>query len=236
MTIQTKELVRVFHYNNLVLQDPGRQFTVEHVRDFYANTYPEIVSAAVEGPEEKDGQTIYTFRRAVGTKGAQPDRERGLYGKFHVSRVHDPEGRHANCEYFVLDLEHDKHAAAALEAYAISCGGEFHALAQDLFPLVARIRVKHNLPQPADDEPMTIEFFDWCCGHHGECPGPITGLETDDDVERVLRAISHAISQPGHARARVTSGKQRCEYYLTDDHIEMSEPWEDIPAEERRDV
>lgn len=81
---------------------------------------------------------------------------------------------------------------------------------------------------PADaDEPMRIEFFDWECGHHGTCPEPITGLMTDDDVEDVLRAISHAISQPGKARARVICGGQECTYYLTDDYIAQDEPWHD---------
>jgi len=31
-------------------------------------------------------------------------------------------GKHHNCEYFVLDLDHDPHAIAAIRAYADSCG------------------------------------------------------------------------------------------------------------------
>ncbi len=69
MTIETTELVRTFRYNSVDLPDPGPQYTAEQVRDFFAATYPEIVSAAIEGPEEKDGKLVYTFRRAVGTKG-----------------------------------------------------------------------------------------------------------------------------------------------------------------------
>jgi len=69
MSAETKELVRTFRYNSVDLPDPRSQYTIEQVRDFYAATYPEIVSAAVEGPEEKDGKLVYTFRRAVGTKG-----------------------------------------------------------------------------------------------------------------------------------------------------------------------
>jgi PRTRC genetic system protein C len=72
MTLETKELVRTFRYNSVDLPDPGAQYTVEQVRDFYSATYPEITSAAVEGPEEKDGKLVYTFRRAVGTKGNEP--------------------------------------------------------------------------------------------------------------------------------------------------------------------
>lgn len=74
MALETQEIVRVFKYNSVDLEDPGRVAcpTAESVRDFYAATYPEIVSAGIEGPEEKDGKIIYTFRKAVGTKGAAP--------------------------------------------------------------------------------------------------------------------------------------------------------------------
>ncbi len=59
----------------------------------------------------------------------------GLYPKFHVGRTdlsHLPGRKHHGCEYFVLDLTHDKHARAALLAYADSCESEFPILAADL--------------------------------------------------------------------------------------------------------
>jgi PRTRC genetic system protein C len=68
MAIETTELQRVFRYNSVELPDPGG--TADEVRELYSATYPEIVNAAIEGPEEKDGKLVYTFRRAVGTKGA----------------------------------------------------------------------------------------------------------------------------------------------------------------------
>jgi PRTRC genetic system protein C len=71
MTIQTQELARSFRYNSVDLPDPGIQYRPEEVRDFYAATYPEITTAAIEGPEEKDGKLVWTFRKAVGTKGAE---------------------------------------------------------------------------------------------------------------------------------------------------------------------
>jgi PRTRC genetic system protein C len=70
MALQTQSLERAFRYNSVDLLDPGAQYTPEQVRDFYAPTYPEITSAAIEGPEERDGKLVYTFRRAVGTKGS----------------------------------------------------------------------------------------------------------------------------------------------------------------------
>jgi hypothetical protein len=63
------------------------------------------------------------------------DAKRGLYNKFHIQRVdgeHLPGGKHDNCEYFVLDITHDKHAKAALLAYAESCKSEYPLLAHDL--------------------------------------------------------------------------------------------------------
>jgi len=64
------------------------------------------------------------------------DKIRGLYNKFRVERVDgssEPGGKHHGCEYFVLDLTHDKHARAALLAYAESCKEEYPLLAADLF-------------------------------------------------------------------------------------------------------
>jgi hypothetical protein len=74
------------------------------------------------------------------------------------------------------------------------------------------------------DEPdrgVRIEFFDWECGHHGQCPLPIAGLQVEQ-VGPILRAISHAISQPGHARVRVTDSTGFTEAYITDDYVRFS--------------
>lgn len=63
------------------------------------------------------------------------DQNRGLYDKFAVARTDGssgPGGKHGNCQYFVLDLEHDKHARAAIKAYAESCEKEFPVLSEDL--------------------------------------------------------------------------------------------------------
>ena len=63
---------------------------------------------------------------------ADSDSERGLYRKFRVSRREDLEGKHDDCEYFVLDLVHDRFADAALLAYAKACETEYPMLAADL--------------------------------------------------------------------------------------------------------
>ena len=64
------------------------------------------------------------------------DRTRGLYGKFYVERTDgssEPGGKHHGCEYYVLDMEHDKYTVPALRAYAEHCQAEYPLLAADLF-------------------------------------------------------------------------------------------------------
>jgi len=64
------------------------------------------------------------------------DKNRGLYGKFIIERADGrsaPGKKHHGCDYYVLDLTHDKYAPYAIAAYAMACKGEFPALAADLF-------------------------------------------------------------------------------------------------------
>lgn len=71
------------------------------------------------------------------------DRNKGLYGKFNVERTDGsskPGKKHHGCRYYILDLNHDKHAAPALEAYAASCNQEYPLLARDLRKLALELR------------------------------------------------------------------------------------------------
>lgn len=67
--MKIQELIRSFKYNSVKLPDPNPAFTLVQVRDFFANVYPEIISADIEGPEVVGNTNVYNFRRAVGTKG-----------------------------------------------------------------------------------------------------------------------------------------------------------------------
>ncbi|WP_428383562.1 hypothetical protein [Nevskia ramosa] len=61
--------------------------------------------------------------------------QRGLMRKFIVTRVDGssfPGGKHAHCEYFVMDLNHDRHALPALAAYCVDAAAERPALVADL--------------------------------------------------------------------------------------------------------
>ena len=63
------------------------------------------------------------------------DKRRGLYNKFDVERTDggsEPGEKHQGCEYFVLDLDHDRHALPAIQAYADSCKAEYPKLAVDI--------------------------------------------------------------------------------------------------------
>lgn len=62
---------RIFRYNSIELEDPGPQYDPVDVRNLYSATYPEITSAAIEGPDKDGDKVVYTFRRAVGTKGSK---------------------------------------------------------------------------------------------------------------------------------------------------------------------
>lgn len=60
---------------------------------------------------------------------------RGLYGKFDVTRTDGrsaPGEKHSGCQYFVLDLDHDEHADAALRAYAAAARDDRPVLASRL--------------------------------------------------------------------------------------------------------
>lgn len=69
MSIAVLEIRRAFRYNGILLPDvPGLE--PREVRDLYSAQYPELVSAEVGPGEVRDGVQEFTFRKAVGTKGA----------------------------------------------------------------------------------------------------------------------------------------------------------------------
>jgi PRTRC genetic system protein C len=59
---------RRFEFKNVELEDPNPKMTVQQVKDFYSNEYPELVNATWE--EKAKGATIdIAFLVAVGKKG-----------------------------------------------------------------------------------------------------------------------------------------------------------------------
>lgn len=71
-----------------------------------------------------------------------PDKQRGMYPKYRVEKLNGkPVG-----PCFVLEFK-DRHARAALRAYAVSCEAEFPKLAADL-----RAQIAVAAAEAADDE------------------------------------------------------------------------------------
>jgi hypothetical protein len=102
-----------------------------------------------------------------GADGELPERDtsraaeqQGLFRKFSVTRADGSDqkgGRHEGCEYFVLDVKHDKHAGAALLAYADSCKESHPELAKDM-------RDRYGLASPPPAVPAgepVAEPFGW---------------------------------------------------------------------------
>ncbi|MCL4182087.1 MAG: PRTRC system protein C [Burkholderiaceae bacterium] len=91
MSIEISPIKRVFRYNGIALPDvPGLE--PREVRDLYSAQYPELVSAEVEAGEVRNGEQEFTFRKAVGVKGAE--RRRGQRLAALRRRVQDEvEGR-----------------------------------------------------------------------------------------------------------------------------------------------
>lgn len=74
MALEVKALPREFlarqgKGNERVLTDPGTGMSPEEVRAHYAQVYPELASAGIEGPVVKDGKQVYVFTGSVGLKG-----------------------------------------------------------------------------------------------------------------------------------------------------------------------
>ena len=68
------------------------------------------------------------------------DTSRGVYRKFKIRRTdgeHKKGKKHEECSYFVLDLDCDEFAIAALTAYAKACKKKFPLLAKDIAVIIA---------------------------------------------------------------------------------------------------
>lgn len=76
------------------------------------------------------------------------DRGKGLYPKVEVRRLDGssrPGGKHADCEWFALDMTHDPYAVPALLAYAEACVDRYPKLAVDLARKVLEFRLPWGL-------------------------------------------------------------------------------------------
>lgn len=68
-----KRLSRVFllseNGTDIRLADPEPSWSVEAVKNFYANTYPILTTARISTPRIEDDAVQYRFENVMGTKG-----------------------------------------------------------------------------------------------------------------------------------------------------------------------
>ena len=73
MSLLITSLERVFTFKNgsaeITLHDPNPAMQPDEVMDFYSNSYPELTTATVHGPEIKKDKVVYHFKTTIGTKG-----------------------------------------------------------------------------------------------------------------------------------------------------------------------
>ena len=69
MALTVIKMSRLFLFNGIRLPDPNPEMSVEEVKALYAAQYPELATAAVNGPEAVGDKMRYTFERAIGSKG-----------------------------------------------------------------------------------------------------------------------------------------------------------------------
>lgn len=66
-------LERIFIFRDkeqeIKLADPSPSFSPEAVLNFYAQTYPILTTATIEGPSINDDEVQYKFISQIGTKG-----------------------------------------------------------------------------------------------------------------------------------------------------------------------
>lgn len=63
-----ESLKREFVINDITLPDPDSTMSIDQVRKFYANQYPEITTATYE-TQINNGTAKYTFKQSVGKFG-----------------------------------------------------------------------------------------------------------------------------------------------------------------------
>lgn len=73
MALTIHGLERAFEFEKnretIALSDPNPSMTPDAVMHFYSNSYPELTTATVQGPEIRDDRSVYMFKTTLGTKG-----------------------------------------------------------------------------------------------------------------------------------------------------------------------
>lgn len=143
--------------------------------------------------------------------------QQGLFRKFDVRRVDGSDqlgGKHHGCRYYVIDVDHDPYAAAALGAYADACKESHPELARDLrekwgaADTVEKLRAeKDRLTTCLEKASASAEHFERKCHLRGNEIDTLRAqlAEAQRDADRLDWIIEH--------RAYVVSDPDCCDGY-----------------------
>jgi PRTRC genetic system protein C len=67
--MESRVLQRVYEFNGVGLPEISKDLSPEETRTVYSQQYPEIATATITGPEVVGDKLVYSFSRAIGSKG-----------------------------------------------------------------------------------------------------------------------------------------------------------------------
>jgi PRTRC genetic system protein C len=67
--MESRILQRVYEFNGVRLPEISKDLSPEETRTVYSQQYPEIATATITGPEVVGDKLVYSFSRAIGSKG-----------------------------------------------------------------------------------------------------------------------------------------------------------------------
>ena len=67
--MESRVLDRYFSFQSLKLPDPDPKLPPEEVRALYSHQYPDLATATITGPELIGDKLVFSFSRAIGSKG-----------------------------------------------------------------------------------------------------------------------------------------------------------------------
>lgn len=118
MSIEVKPIERRFLYNGITLPDVVG-LEPKAVRELYSAQYPELLSAEIEAAPIENGVQEFTFRKAVGTKGAR--RRSGRLARFVAAVQAQAQGSLPPAETLLAEALRrpaTERASRALDAFA----------------------------------------------------------------------------------------------------------------------
>lgn len=126
------------------------------------------------------------------------EKAEGLHRKYHVQRLNDPDGKHADCRYFVLDPQHDPLAVEALEAYsdaAFSAG--YIPLSKEIDHWIGRETVPARTPNPEHSGSpfLACKPCDELLPGRGGKPGGIGGCLGAEPAEPLTDEVAESGSE-----------------------------------------